>query len=144
MAQRDEERQLLAHFRDFDTAPEMIVVPAGTFLMGSPYFEGTSDEHPQHEVTINKPLAVSIFPVSCGEFAAFIEATSHEVAEGAYIWNGQTWVKDLGKSWRDPGFKQGHDHPVVCVRWFDAQAYVAWLRDRSGRKGYRLLSECPS
>jgi formylglycine-generating enzyme required for sulfatase activity len=45
-----------------------------------------------------------------------------------------------GKSWRDPGFKQGAAHPAVCLSWNDAQAYAAWQSKRSG-KTYRLPSE---
>ena len=50
----------------------MIVVPAGEFLMGSPDGEGDGDEHPQHKVTIAKPIAVGIAPVTRGEFATFV------------------------------------------------------------------------
>ncbi len=128
-------------FRDFDAAPQMIVVPAGEFMMGSPDGEGLAEEHPQHKVTIENPFAVGIAPVTRGEFAAFIEATNYKVESGAFVWSGQEWKDDPSKSWRDPGFSQGDDHPVVCVNWQDAQAYVKWLRERSGGKAYRLLSE---
>ena len=49
-------------FRDFDAAPEMIVVPAGTFLMGSPDCEGNDDERPQHGVQ-SRSFAVGIAPI---------------------------------------------------------------------------------
>jgi formylglycine-generating enzyme required for sulfatase activity len=116
-----------ARFRDFDAAPEMIIVPAGEFLMGSPEGEGTPDEHPQHPVTIANPFAVGIYPVIRGEFAAFVKASGHKVAKKS--------------SWRDPGFPQKDDHPVVWANWHDAQAYVAWLTETSGGRPYRLLSE---
>jgi formylglycine-generating enzyme required for sulfatase activity len=128
-------------FRDFDAAPEMIVVPVGEFMMGSPDAEGDDDEHPQHKVTIKNAFAVGIAPVTRGEFAAFISATDHKIETGAYVWTDQGWKNDPSKSWRDPGFRQQDDHPVVCVNWHDAQAYVAWLRERSGGRAYRLLSE---
>jgi hypothetical protein len=102
-------------FRDFDAAPEMIVVPAGEFLMGSRSGEGDADERPQHKVTIKSPFAVSIAPVTRGEFAAFVGATHRKIETGAYVWDGQRWKNDPTKSWRDPGFKQADDHPVVCV-----------------------------
>jgi formylglycine-generating enzyme required for sulfatase activity len=127
-------------YHDFDAAPEMIVVPAGDFLMGSRKGEGDDDERPQHKVRIGYALAVGIAPVTRGEFAAFIKAANHEIESGAFVWDGQRWKWDQSKSWRDPGFKQDDDHPVVCVSWHDAQAYVAWLKKRSG-KSYRLLSE---
>ncbi len=116
-------------FRDFDTAPEMIVVPPGEFMMGSPDGEGSQSERPQHKVTIGYAFAVSIAPVTLGEFAAFVPATNHGTGSDADA-----------ASWRDPGFRQDDDHPVVRVNWHDAQAYVAWLKERSGRS-YRLLSE---
>jgi len=47
---------------------------------------------------------------------------------------------ELDRTWRDPGFTQSDRHPVVCVTWHDANAYVAWLAKRTG-KAYRLLSE---
>jgi formylglycine-generating enzyme required for sulfatase activity len=127
-------------FKDGDIGPEMIVVPAGDFLMGSRKGEGDDDERPQQKVTIGYAFAAGIAPVTRGEFAAFIKAANHEIESGAYVWDGQSWKRDPSKSWRDPGFKQDDDHPVVCVSWLDAQAYVAWLKERSG-KSYRLLSE---
>jgi formylglycine-generating enzyme required for sulfatase activity len=127
-------------FKDIDLGPEMVVVPAGEFMMGSGKGEVEDDELPQHEATIKNAFAVGISPVTRGEFAAFIGATNHKIETGAYVWAGLGWKNDLSKSWRDPGFQQGDDHPVVCVDWHDAQAYVAWLTERSG-KAYRLLSE---
>lgn len=58
----------------------------------------------------------------------------------AYGWTGSEWKQDAKYSWRNPGFPQDDRHPVVCVNWDDAQAYVTWLREVT-RKPYRLLSE---
>jgi formylglycine-generating enzyme required for sulfatase activity len=66
--------------------------------------------------------------VTRGEFAAFVRAGKHKITERK-------------PSWRDPGFEQEDDHPVVYVSWYEAQAYVKWLKERSGGKVYRLLSE---
>jgi formylglycine-generating enzyme len=52
----------------------------------------------------------------------------------------KVWVDHATENWRDPGFAQNDNHPVVCVNWNDAKAYVAWLTRKSG-KNYRLLSE---
>jgi formylglycine-generating enzyme required for sulfatase activity len=118
-----------ARFRDFDAAPEMIIVPAGEFMMGAAASEGDEAERPQHVVRIGSPFAAGICPVTRGEFAAFVEATGHKIVGGKK------------SSWRDPGFPQYDDHPVVGVNWHDAQAYVAWLTETSGGRPYRLPSE---
>lgn len=128
-------------FRDFPEAPEMIMVPAGAFMMSAPAGQGNSGEHPAHRVTIARPFAVGIAPVTRGEFTSFVRAKNYHVESGATVLEGKTWKSDATKSWRDPGFEQADDHPVVCVNWHDAQAYVAWLRERSGSDAYRLLSE---
>ena len=115
-------------FRDFENGPEMIIVPAGTFLMGAPKSESDSDhERPRHQVTIAHPFAVGVGPVTRAEFAAFVKATKPQMGMRR-------------PSWLFPGFEQDEDHPVVCVSWHDAKAYVAWLKDQS-HKDYRLLSE---
>ena len=56
--------------------------------------------------------------------------------------SGGEW-KQAGGSWRDPRFpaKQSGEHPVVCVSWDDAQAYIAWLNKRVGKDVYRLPTE---
>jgi formylglycine-generating enzyme required for sulfatase activity len=113
----------------FEAAPNMIEVPAGSFMMGSPRGEGAISERPLHKVVIKRAFAVGIAPVTRGEFAAFVAVTDHNAEDGS------------NPSWRNPGFPQENDHPVVHLNWHDAQAYVAWLRERSGGKAFRLLSE---
>jgi len=120
-------------FRDCQICPEMVVVPAGSFTMGSPaneperepagWLKGSED---QLAVSIQKPLAVGRFTVTRGEFAAFVAATNRRT--------------DGGCDWRSPGFMQSDRHPVVCVNWDDAKAYVTWLTSTTGRR-YRLLSD---
>ena len=55
------------------------------------------------------------------------------------------WTPEPGRGWRDPGFAQGGDHPVTCVSWHDAQAFIAWLNGRlrltDQPDAYRLPSE---
>ncbi len=131
-----------ASFRDCATCPEMVVVPAGTFTMGSPASEADRDEDegPQHLVRIAKRFAVSKFAVTVGQYAAFVEATGHDTGGGCSTWVKGKWIPAPERSWRDPGFPQGQSHPVVCLNWRDAKAYVAWLASRTG-KPYRLLTE---
>ena len=133
--------------RECDVCPEMVVVPPGSFTMGSPQSETgrDADESPQHTVTIPRAFAVGKFEITRGQFAAFVTETGYESQGGnCYYWspNESKLVNDdPGKSWRSPGFSQTNDeHPVVCVSWNDAKAYVAWISRKSG-KAYRLLSE---
>ena len=112
-------------FRDCATCPEMVVVPSGSFMMGSPEEERYRDENegPQHRVTISKPFAVGKHEVTVGQFEEFVNKTKHPSSE-----------------WRNPIFKQSANHPVVNVSWEDAQTYVYWLSTKTGQN-YRLLSE---
>jgi len=111
-------------FKDLDVGPEMVVVPAGSFLMGSPDTEQGrgKDESPQHRVTLAKPFAVGRFAVTFDEWDACVSA------------GGGT-----GYQPKDEGWGRGR-RPVINVSWDDAKAYVDWLGRKTG-KPYRLLSE---
>ena len=128
-------------FKDHEMGPEMVVVPAGKFIMGSPDTEPerSEDESPQHSVTIVQPFAVSRHAVTRGQFAAFVNNTGYKTEGGAYVWAGE-WKSDPKASWRNPGFPQDDSYPVVCVSWKDAKAFAAWLSNLSGQE-YRLLTE---
>ena len=112
-------------FRDCATCPEMVVVPSGSFMMGSPADEpGSSDtEGPQHRVTISEPFAVGKYAVTVGQFEEFANETGHPNNE-----------------WCNPGLKKSANHPAVHVSWYDAKAYTEWLSTKT-RQNYRLLSE---
>jgi formylglycine-generating enzyme required for sulfatase activity len=133
--------------KDCDDCPALVVLPAGSFRMGSPDGEpGRFDnEGPVHEVRIGYRLAVGQYEVSRGEFGRFAQATDYKTeAErngGCYAWDGKEWKVNAQRNWRDPGFAQSDSHPVVCVSWNDAQAYLKWLNGKAPGKGYRLLSE---
>jgi formylglycine-generating enzyme required for sulfatase activity len=129
-------------FKECDNCPEMVVVPAGSFMMGSPAREAGrfDDEGPQHRVTIGKPFAVSKFHATFDEFAAFVAETGYDAGSNCYVFEEDKWKQKQGLSWRNPGFAQNGSHPAVCLNWNDATAYVAWLAKKTG-KGYRLLTE---
>jgi formylglycine-generating enzyme required for sulfatase activity len=109
-------------FRDAPFAPELVVIPAGEFLMGSPDAkEGrNADELPRHWVTIGQGIAIGRYPVTFDEYDRFCEAKRREKP------GDERW----GRGRR----------PVINVSWQDAQAYIAWLSQEAGR-AYRLPSE---
>jgi formylglycine-generating enzyme required for sulfatase activity len=102
--------------------PEMVVIPSGRFSMGSPADEqGRFDnEGPQHEVFIDKPFAVSKFDVTFAEWDACVSVGGCLRAN-------------------DSGMGRG-TKPVINVNWLEAQQYVTWLSNMTG-KPYRLLTE---
>lgn len=104
--------------------PEMVIVPAGTFLMGSEPYEisRAKNEGPRHSVNIAQPFAVGKYEVTFAEW-------DYCVADGGC--NG--YRPD------DNGWGRGNQ-PVINVSWKDAHAYIDWLNRKTGKK-YRLLSE---
>jgi formylglycine-generating enzyme required for sulfatase activity len=127
-------------FKDCEACPEMVVIPAGNFMMGS---GKANDEKPVHRVTISKPFAVGKYAVTRGEFAAFINDSSYKIEGNCLAVSlsspNQITVKQ-NNSWHSPGFEQGDRDPAVCVNWRDAAEYVDWLSKKTG-KAYRLLTE---
>ena len=128
----------------------MVVVPPGRFQMGSPASEERrqDNEGPVREVRIGYSLAVGRHEVTRREFGRFVLATGYRTeaerdvgAQGCLVWNGSKAENIAGRNWRNPGFEQGEDHPVVCVSWNDAMAYLRWLNESTPGRGYRLLSE---
>ena len=128
--------------RDCEGCPELVVVPAGTYRMGSPQTETGRRERegPVHGVTIAHPFAVGIHEVTRGEFSRFVSETGHSAGDSCWTYENGAWMGRPGRTWRSPGFSQTDSHPVVCVSWSDAKAYVAWLGRKTGQ-AYRLPSE---
>lgn len=109
------------HGADAPWRPEMVVIPAGRFVMGSPADEEgrSNNKGPRHEVTFARPFALRRFTVTFGEYDAFCAATGHRRPE-------DEWGRGR--------------QPVIDVRWDDATAYCRWLAERTGNP-YRLPSE---
>ncbi len=145
----------------------MVVVPAGSYQMGSPASELARHENegPVHEVTIAAPFALGRHEVTVREFGRFVDETGYSAGESCRVWEKDSVaacegaIEDLlnecegdvddyeiptavlaGRHWRNPGFRQDGSHPVTCVSWDDAQAYAAWLARVTGER-YRLPSE---
>ena len=111
-------------FRDCPGCPEMVVVPAGSYRMGSPSHEEgrDDDEGPVHEVRIGRPFAVGIYEVTFSQWEACVNGGGCR-----------------GYRPDDEGWGRGN-RPVINVTWEDAQSYVSWLSRRTGER-YRLPSE---
>ncbi|MBQ1864925.1 MAG: formylglycine-generating enzyme family protein, partial [Thermoguttaceae bacterium] len=89
---------------------------------------------PRHKVTLTQPYYMQQYPVTRGDFAKFVEATGYKTTaeQKGSAWGldkDGTWKNIDGLNWRNPGFSQSDDHPVVCVSWNDAQKYVEWLNE---------------
>jgi len=134
-------------FKDCAACPEMVVIPAGRFVMGTIPGEEEREElsvlyrnrsQPQHGVNVPR-FSAGKFEVTRGQYRAFAEATGRS-SDGCFVWRGAGFEKDPARDWRDPGYAQDDTHPAVCVSWDDASAYARWLSKKTGRT-YRLLTE---
>ena len=117
---------LAATFRDAlqsgGEGPLLAVIPAGSYLMGSPGDEPerSGDEGPQHTVSFSKPFAIGVYAVTFDEYDRYCKAVKKSLV------SDQAW----GRGRR----------PVINVSWEDAVAYCAWLSEQTG-KHYRLPTE---
>ncbi len=111
-------------FSDCAACPEMVVVPAGSFIRGSPESEEGrgADEGPRHRVTIRAPFAVGVYEVTFAEWDACV------AAGGCGGYRPDDW-----------GWGRG-SRPVINVSWEDVREYVRWLSRETGEE-YRLLTE---
>lgn len=142
---------------------KLVLIPAGEFMMGGQepaeelakafaaynrkpdYFR---DEYPRHRVRITKPFYLGRTEVTVGQFRQFVGETGFQTeaekdGQGGWGYNsalGKCEGRDTKYSWRNPGFAQTNDHPVLNVTWNDAVAFCDWL-SRKERKTYRLPTE---
>ena len=106
--------------KDGSAGPKMVLIPAGSFLMGSPDTEPErSAGEKQHPVKIEKPFAIGMYEVSFDEYDRFAKATSRALPK-------DNWGRK--------------DQPVINVTWDDATAYAVWLAGQTG-KPYRLPTD---
>ena len=110
--------------QDCPECPELVVVPSGSHMMGSPRLEKDryDNEGPVHRVTIEEPFAVGVYEVTFEEW----EACVSDGGCGGYRPDDRDWGRG--------------NRPVINVSWNHAQAYVGWLLRKTGQR-YRLLSE---
>ena len=146
---------------------KMVLIPSGEFNMGSgesaeataAFFNKTygedllsadsfKDEHPQHRVRITKPFYLGTYHVTRGQFRRFVADTGYKTdaekgdTKGAFGWNPEKKAFGFNEkySWRNAGFEQTDEHPVVNVSWNDAAAFCKWLNKKES-KTYRLPTE---
>lgn len=111
-----------APFADCTDCPEMVVVPAGAFTMGSPADEPYRGAENPHRVSIAAPFAISKYEITFAQWDACVA----DGGCGGYKPDDLGWGRDK--------------HPVINVSWNDAKAYAAWLSKKTGKQ-YRLPSE---
>jgi formylglycine-generating enzyme required for sulfatase activity len=135
-------------FTDCDGCPQMVVVPAGSFVMGTPGAAAArgvgAAEIQAIVVGIPRAFALGRFEVTRGEYARFVADSGHEPRAGCRMWEPALarFNEDPRRGWQDVATpaSPGDDHPVSCVSFTDAQAYVQWLSGKTGAR-YRLPSE---
>lgn len=112
--------------------PPMVAITGGCFQMGSPASESDrdDDDERQHEVCVDD-FEIGQYEVTKGQFAAFVAATHYQT---------EAEKKADSNNWRNPGYSQTDQHPVVYVSWNDANAYINWLNQQT-HKNYHLPNE---
>jgi hypothetical protein len=134
-------------FKDCEACPELVLLPQGSFRMGAPDHEQDREvsEGPVHDVSIGYSAVMGRTEVTFGEFSLFAASSGYrtdaERGPGCASWVDGEWKKDKSRHWRNPGFAQTDAHPVTCISWNDAQAYVDWLNELASGKRFRLPSE---
>jgi formylglycine-generating enzyme required for sulfatase activity len=128
---------------------KLTLISAGEFLMGSPddNKDAYDNEKPQHRVRITRPFYLGVHEVTRGQFRRFVDEAGYQTeaekdGKGGSGWNEQEkkFEQNPRYTWREAGFAQTDEHPVVNVSWTDAVAFAEWLSRKEG-KTYRLPTE---
>lgn len=116
-------------------APQLVAMVPGEYLIG---------EHGSNQVHLDHAFGIGALPVTVAQFDHFVRQTDYQT--DAELKNTCTTIVDgevtaiAKRYWRNPGFKQGADSPVVCISQNDAKAYAKWLSQQTGSQ-YRLPNE---
>jgi formylglycine-generating enzyme required for sulfatase activity len=127
-------------FRDCASCPDMVVIPSGSFDMGSPDSEvgRGDDEGPLHPVHVAM-FALGKTEITRGQFAEFVQKSKYSTGEKCSTLEGGK-VEERSGDWRRLSYSQDERYPIGCVNWNDAKAYTEWLSRKTGKK-YRLPTE---
>ena len=120
----------------------MVVVPSGSFEMGSPASEPNreSDEGPVHRVSV-RSFALGRYEITVGQYMACVRSGGCPEPEWREVGSKYHYKSGSDEHYRKLGSAlEGERHPIIGVSWNDAQAYVKWLSGKTGQ-GYRLPSE---
>jgi formylglycine-generating enzyme required for sulfatase activity len=148
-------------WKDSVTGMEFVRVGAGCFQMGQTesekqylikevgqekYKKWYEGELPRHEVCVDG-FWMAKHEVTRGQFRKFVRDTGHRTDADkkgkAWIFNKDTswkWKEMPGYNWEKTGYSQNDDHPVACVSWNDAKAFIQWLNSKTGDR-FALPSE---
>lgn len=143
---------------------KLILIPAGEFQMGSRVTEKelaakfarwnlkdysvlVEQEQPAHRVKISRPFYLGQYEVTLGQFRQFVTDDGYKTdaetdGKGGYGVNAETgeFRQAPEYNWRNPGFRQTDEHPVINVTWDDARKFCEWLSRKEG-SSYRLPTE---
>ncbi len=123
-----------------DLIGKLVDIPSGEFLMGDDN-STQPDEHPSHQVRVTR-FRVARTEVTLNQYQQFVSETHYEKASPCWGWEEANLITKSRWTWKNPGFSQTDAHPVVCVSWEDAHAFIKWLNQKfSPTKPYRLLTE---
>ncbi|MCI0457900.1 MAG: SUMF1/EgtB/PvdO family nonheme iron enzyme [Gemmataceae bacterium] len=132
----------------------LMLVPPGTFLMGSPEDEpGRNRDEARHTVTLTRPFYLGKYEVTVSQFRAFGKQTGYrtdgEKNGGGHAHDERAvWKHRSGVSWLKPGyagpFSLRDDHPVVHVSHHDSRMYCRWLSERDGAALQGLSYDLPT
>lgn len=142
------EGEITDKLTDGSTAPTLVIIPKGSNIVGSEENENgrRNDEGPQSLITIKDAIAIGKTEITVGQFKQFVSASNYvteaesDSSRGCRTYQSTGWGWTPGTSWKNPGYEQDDTHPVVCVSWMDAMAYVKWLSIETGNT-YQLPSE---
>ena len=127
------------HFRVEDPVQlDFAWVPGGSFMLGDMTGTGQQDERPVKPIRI-EGFWIQTTEVTRAAYSSFVSDQHHDTGNSCWV-HEDGWVEKAGLDWRNPGFEQDTSHPVTCVSWHDAQAFIAWLNQKS-RHHFRLPTE---